>query len=274
MTAAEFAAALRRGDRLFGTLIASASPVWPKVMPTLGLDWLFIDTEHIAISRSERSWMCRTYSAMGLPPVVRVPAPDPYQVTMALDDGAAGVVAPYLETPEQARALVGAAKFRPLKGEKLQAVLNGVETLTGDLADYVDKHNAGNSLLVNIESVPAMRNLDAILEVPGIDAVLIGPHDLSTSLGVPEQYDHPDFVAAVDHIITTARAANVSAGIHMGFHCERNVERQTRWAGLGANLVVHEADILAFAAGIRHDLTLLREVLAGRFSRQADELNI
>ncbi len=261
MTGNEFAAALQRGDRLFGTLIVSSSPTWPKVMHRIGLDYVFIDTEHIAISRSELSWMCRTYAAMGLPPVVRVPAPDPYQVTMALDDAAVGVMVPYIETVEQVRELVGATKYRPIKGRKLRDLLNGREKLTGQLAEYIRRHNAGHSLILNIESVPAMENLDQILSVEGVDAIVIGPHDLSTSLGVPEQYDHPDFIAAVDTIIDKARAAGVSAGIHATFCDDDNLDMEHRWIERGANLILHSGDIIAFENTMRRQIGNLRAAL-------------
>jgi 4-hydroxy-2-oxoheptanedioate aldolase len=202
--------------------------------------------------------MCRTYAAMGLPPVVRVPAPNPYQVTVALDDGAAGVMVPYIETAEQVRELVGATKYRPLKGQKLRDLFEGREQLTGQLADYIRRHNAGHSLLLNIESVPAMENLDHILSVEGIDAIVIGPHDLSTSLGVPEQYDHPTFIAAVDTIIDKTRAAGISAGIHATFSRGDNLDAEVRWIERGANLILHGADIIAFENTMQREIAQLR----------------
>ncbi len=258
MNSYEFAAALRNGDRLFGTLIVSSSPAWPKVMHRIGLDYVFIDTEHIAINRNELSWMCRTYAAMGLPPVVRVPKPDPYQVTVALDDGAAGVMVPYIETVEQVRELVGATKYRPLKGRKLRDLLGGREQLNGQLAEYIRRHNAGHSLIINIESVPAMESLDQILSVEGVDAIVIGPHDLSTSLGVPEQYDHPTFISAVDTIIDKARAAGISAGIHATFSRGDNIDAEVRWIERGANLILHSGDIIVFENTMQRELTQLR----------------
>ncbi|MBT3481466.1 MAG: aldolase, partial [Opitutales bacterium] len=80
------------GEKVFGTLIVSPSPRWPEAVRGCGLDFVFIDTEHIAIDRADLSWMCQTYAALGLPPIVRIPSPDPYTATMALDAGAAGIV--------------------------------------------------------------------------------------------------------------------------------------------------------------------------------------
>jgi len=103
MTSVELKKSLHNGGPLFGTLIVSPSPFWPKVLGDCGLDFVFIDTEHIALDRSQVSWMCRTYAAMGLPPLVRTISPSPYEATMVLDDGAAGVVAPYIEQAESAQ---------------------------------------------------------------------------------------------------------------------------------------------------------------------------
>ncbi|HCD32009.1 MAG TPA: aldolase [Phycisphaerales bacterium] len=225
----------------------------------MGLDFVFIDTEHIALNRSDLSWMCRTYSAMNLSPLVRIPSPDPNQATMALDGGAVGVIAPYVETVEQVKALVGAIKYRPLKGQVLQAVLAGQspEGIEPTL-DYAQKRCEDNVAIVNIESMPAMRYLDEILKVKGLDAVLIGPHDLSCSMGLSEQYDHPTFVAAVDEIIDKARAAGVGVGIHI-----MDMEAESYWIKRGLNLVIHGGDGMIFRKYMQQEIAQLRKV-AGR----------
>ena len=126
MTGKQLNEKLRKGEPLLGTLIVSPSPRWPQVVVGCGLDFVFIDTEHIAIDRHPLSWMCHTYAALGLPPIVRIPSPDPYEATKILDGGAVGVeLTPYVETADQVRALRGAVKLRPLKGEKLGGILQG-----------------------------------------------------------------------------------------------------------------------------------------------------
>ncbi len=253
MTAAELATSLRSGRTVFGTLIASPSPRWPDAVRDCGLDFVFIDTEHIALDRAQLSWMCETYAALGLPPLVRIPSPDPFEATKVLDGGAAGIIAPYVETAEQVRALRGAVKLRPLKGAKLQGILDG-GACEPELADYVRERSAANAFIVNIESVPAIAALDEILAVPGLDAVLIGPHDLSCSLGVPEQYDHSRFLEAVRTIFRKARAAGVGAGIHFwgDFELEAGFIRD------GANLLIHSADVTLFQKHLRLELAAVK----------------
>lgn len=257
MTARELKARLAAGLRVYGTAIISSSPRWPEAVAKLGADFVFLDTEHTAVDRTCLSWMCHAYRGYGLPPLVRIPAPDPYQACMALDGGAAGVIAPYIETPEQARELYGAVKLRPLKGKRLVDFLSGRVPLEAELRAYLDQTNADNLLILNIESQPAIDALDEILAVPGIDAVLIGPHDLSCSLGHPDDYNHPEFDRAVKTIFAKSRAKSIGAGIHSWM----GVEREAAWARDGANLIVHETDIRTFLQVTRADLQRLRRLL-------------
>jgi len=258
MNARQFAEQLRQGQRLYGTLVVSTSPRWLKYIGRAGIDFVFIDTEHVVIDRETLSWMCYAYQGFGLPPLVRIPAPDPYQAAQVLDGGAWGVIAPYVETPEQAAKLRGAVKLRPLKGKKLRAVLSKEVELEPELQAYLDETNRDNLLILNIESRPALESLDEILEVPGIDAVLIGPHDLSCSLGIPEQYDHPDFDSAVRQIIRRARAHGVAAGIHYSY----GVKQEIQWAREeGLSLIIHSHDLNMFVTGMKQDLSRLREAL-------------
>ena len=217
---------------------------------------MFIDTEHNTLDRSQVGWMCRTYSALGMAPIVRIPAPDPYQATVALDDGATGVVAPYVETVEQVQALRGAIKHRPLKGARLEARLRG-ESISGELDAYMSAGNADHVFIINIESLPAIEALDELLAVPDLDGVLIGPHDLSCNLGLPEQYEHPDFLAAVETIFSKARAAGIGAGIHFW----GEPETQAAMLNRGANFLIHSADLLLVRKHLTRELKEIRELM-------------
>lgn len=252
MTPEELRHKLYAGEPVRGTCIVSPSPRWPQAVRGCGLDFVFLDTEHIALDRAQLSWMCHTYAGLGLPPIVRIPAPDPYAATMVLDGGAAGVIAPYVESPEQVRALRGAVKLRPLKGKKLDAILHGAAA-EPELAEYLDHAARQRLLLVNIESVPAIAALDAILAEPGLDAVLIGPHDLSCSLGIPEQYGHPKFREAARTIFQKARAAGVGAGIHFW----DDLELARAFIADGANLYIHSSDVQLFSRHLQSDLAAI-----------------
>jgi 2-keto-3-deoxy-L-rhamnonate aldolase RhmA len=259
MNGKELAHALKNGDYVYGTAILSPSTVWPGIVASLGLDMVFIDTEHTPLSRETVSWMCAVYSRQNLAPIVRIPSPDPYQACMALDAGAIGIIAPYIETAEQVQRLVGAVKHKPVKGEKLQKMLNRKQPFEPALSDYINRQNQENVLIINIESVPAIEAMDEILSVKGLDAVLVGPHDLSCNLGIPEQYDHPLFRQSVETIIRKARAHNIGAGIHtweaVGY------DQEILWAKHGANFIMHGSDVVLFKEAMQRDMRKLRESL-------------
>src|SRR2546423_35938 len=214
---------LHEGRRVFSSAMVSTSPLWPSLVKQAGVDFVFVDTEHTPIDRQTLSWICQTYQALGVPPVVRLPCNDPFEACKALDAGAGGIIGPYLETADQGRGLVGAVKLRPLKGRRLAEALHDRSALEPELAEDLEARNGDKILIANIESVPAIENLHDICSVPGLDAVLIGPHDLSCSLGIPEQYAHPRFDEAVRAIFRVAREHRVGAGIHFWLDVEQEV---------------------------------------------------
>ncbi len=258
---------LKQGKNVYGTAFTSIAPSWPVQLKNAGLDFVFIDTEHISLNRADMARLCQLFQAYGITPVVRIPGPDPYLACQAIDAGAKGVVAPYLESASQVLDLVGATKFKPLKGEVLQKYLTGKEAMPAELKNYIDKFNEGNICIANIESVPAMKNLDELLSVPGLDAVFIGPHDLSVNLGLPEQYDHPEFVNAVRYIIQATRKKGLSIGIHFSLE----PERQVFWAKEGANIIIHSFDIALFSQRLVHDLKIIKDGIGDSFTVNKDD---
>jgi 4-hydroxy-2-oxoheptanedioate aldolase len=268
MTGQELCIALRGGKHVFSTLVLANSPRWAGLVKSAGVDFVFIDTEHIPLDRLTLSWMCQTYQALGIPPIVRIPSPDPFEACKVLDGGASGVIAPYVETPEQVRDLVGATKYRPLKGERLAKALDDPESLEPRLREHLERRNANNVAIVNIESVPAMERLDEILTVPGLDAVLIGPNDLSINLGIPEQYRDPRFDAAVNIILGKARENNVGAGIHFIMD---GMDLRAQWIQAGCNLIVHSVDARLFSKALREDLAEIRQMAGDDFERGEED---
>ncbi|MCU0913725.1 MAG: aldolase/citrate lyase family protein [Planctomycetes bacterium] len=254
MDSIDFVARLKSGRRLYGTSIVSSSPLWPPAVKRAGADFVFIDTEHKPLDRATVAEMCLAYGSLGLPPLVRIPSPDPWEACKVLDGGAAGVLAPYIESPEQVRQLVGATKLRPLKGERLEEALNDRHCLGEELNDYLDRRNAGGFLMINIESVPALQRLDRILAVPGLDGVVIGPHDLSVSLGIPEQYTHPRFDEAVGEIVSQVR----QRGLGIGIHFPEDPDLQIKWARQGLNVILHSSDARLFQQALERDLAAIR----------------
>ena len=148
-------------------------------------------------------------------------------------------------------------KLRPLKGRRLAEALRDPGTLEPELAQYLEKRNGDKILIANIESVPAIESLHDICSVPGLDAVLIGPHDLSCSLGIPEQYSHPRFDEAVRTIFRVARSHGLGAGIHYWL----GLEQEITWAKAGGNLVMHSSDLATFSRTLKAEIDQLRKAL-------------
>jgi 4-hydroxy-2-oxoheptanedioate aldolase len=248
---------LLKGQRVYGTCITTNAPRWPRLVAGADLDFAFLDTEHIVIDRSELSKMCNAYQALGLTPIVRIPKPDPYRASQAVDDGAIGVIAPYLEHIDEIKELVGATKYRPLKGKKLKQILDGEASPGAELKSFLDSYNHGNLCIANIESIPAVEQLDDMLSIKGLDGVFIGPHDLSINMGIPEQYDHPDFIETVKMIIQKAREHTLGVGIHFSME----PERQLFWINEGVNIVIHSSDMALFSQRLRSDMTFFKKAL-------------
>ena len=252
---------INSGKRVYGTAIVSPSTKWIEVVKQADLDFVFIDTEHMPLGRETLSNMCTMYSAIGIPPMVRIPSPDPYIACTTLDGGASTILAPYVETVKQVKDLVGAVKYRPLKGKKLQQILDGKERLDEKLESYIDQRCKNNLLFINIESQPAIDNLPESLSVPGLDGVIIGPHDLSCSMGLPEEYTHPVFEETVTSIIDQCNKRDLGIGIHFS----GEPEQQIKWARAGVNIILHSSDISLFGKILNHEISTIKIALEDDF---------
>ena len=261
---------LQKGQNVYGTCITSSAPNWPKIVADSHLDFVFLDTEHIPLDRSELTKMCRIYQAHGLTPIVRIPKPDPYRASQVIDDGAIGVIAPYLENLDQIKELIGATKYRPLKGENLEAILNGKTKSSTALKSYLDQYNHGNLCIANIESIPAVERLDELLSINGLDGVFIGPHDLTISMGIPEQYDHPEFINTVKIIIQKARKHTLGVGIHFSLDPQRQID----WMKEGVNIVIHSSDMALFSQRLNDDMNKIKSACGDDTSASNDSLTI
>jgi 4-hydroxy-2-oxoheptanedioate aldolase len=179
---------------------------------------------------------------------------------MGIDAGAHGIIVPYLETLEQAQAMVGAVKFRPLKGKALEAALQTGEHIDHEVQDYLRDYNSHVALIFMIESQEGIDNLPDILTFGGVDAILVGPHDLSISLGIPEQYDHLRFEQALDQVIAICQHHGVAAGMHLTFG---TVEQMAKWVAKGLTFVPVRGDTLFVAYGAQYEISRIKESVDG-----------
>lgn len=221
--------------------------------------------------------MCRAYKAAVISPVIRILEPNPFLATQALDAGAGAILVPYVENMEDVYDLVGAVKYRPLKGKKLKKILFGEERPSAELEAYLKDQNKNHALLLNIESPTGVNNMEQFFSIPsidgpGVDGIIIGPHDLSTSYEMPEKYLSKEFLELSCGIIKKTRACGVAAGGHNG--SKGSFDLQMEWAKTGATIILHSSDMFLFADKLQDDLNRLREMKGEKINTNRSGGNI
>ena len=260
MTGQHIRQCLHRGDRVYGTHVASLmNPVAAAMAADMDLDFAFICTEHMPVDRTEVSMMCRYYTARGISPIVRVPTVDPAAIGGALDGGAEGIVTPYVETVEEVRKLVGAVKHRPIKGQQLQDVLAGRCELPAKTRQFLDTFNRDHYLIIGIESVAGIERLESLITVDGVDGVFLGPHDITVSMGIPGEYEHPNFIAQIEDVVRRCRRHHVGVGLHT-LYLNMQPEDLRRLLDAGMNWLINGADISLMCQAMNEQLRRLREM--------------
>jgi 2-keto-3-deoxy-L-rhamnonate aldolase RhmA len=219
MNGHEFKAALRQGQRVYGTMfVKTRAGQGDERLADSALNFLIVDNEHSPYDRSETSVWCHTLAGQGIVPFVRVPIPASHYITMALDGGAQGILAPYVERVEQVQECVAACKYLPLKGEAVDRAARSGQFPSAETQAWLAERNKNNVLVIGIESVAAMERLDQLLAVPGVDGAFVGPNDLSIQLGIPNQYGHPKYIEAVQRIHQTCLKRKMPLVIHFFTH--------------------------------------------------------
>ena len=191
----------------------------PKILAAAGLQWAFVDMEHGNFDLETVQDICRVANLVNLCPIVRVADFQYSLVARALDCGAGGIIFPRTEDPAQLAKAISWTIFPPagIRGYGLAPNNADYEPLT--FTQLIDHYNANLMRVVQIETVRAVEAIDEILSVPGFDTVMIGPADLSISLGVPGMMDHPKMVGTIEII----RDACIRHGIVPGTHTRSNV---------------------------------------------------
>ena len=203
---------LRAGDLLAGTWVSLGDPAVIEVLGASGFDFLLVDGEHAPID--ERTLLAQTIAATAadIPIVFRVRQNDTARIKIALDLGVEGIMVPWINSAEDARLAVAAARYPPL-GERGIGPWRA-SNYYADQWDYVQSANDRTALIVQIEQARAVKVVDEIFAVEGIDGALVGPADLGASLGLFGQPD-PQLEAAVARIAEAARSAGLALGIDL-----------------------------------------------------------
>lgn len=231
-------------------------PMAAEAMAAQGWDALTIDTQHGIIGYDEMVAMLRAMTASGVTPLVRVSWNAPGEIMRALDAGAYGVICPMISTPAEAQAFVGACRYPPAGfrsfGPTRAALVAG--------ADYHQHANAELLTLAMIETAEGLDNVEAIAATPGLDAIYIGPSDLSLSLGGQPGQDsqEPALLAAFSRILAACKAAGIRTGVHTN-----SVAYSQQMLALGFDLVTVGAD-MRWLMGGRREAQEMRAHLEGR----------
>jgi 2-keto-3-deoxy-L-rhamnonate aldolase RhmA len=208
--------ALKEGKTQFGCNTSMLrSPEVPRILAAAGLDWSYLDSEHGGFDLETLQDLIRAANEAGLCPIVRVADLQYALVARALDCGAQGVLFPRVESPELLERAISWTRFPPegVRGYGLQPTHVGYEAV--GMPDIIAHSNANTMVVLQIETRTALERIDELLSVPKIDAVMIGPADLSISLGVAGQFEHPTLVAAIEKIRDACIRHGIAPGIHM-----------------------------------------------------------
>ena len=242
---------LRAGEKLIGTMVTVTSAMVAEVLSGIGFDWLFIDGEHGPLETAELQAIMQ---AVGddIACLVRVPTLSEIPIKKTLDLGATGIIVPQVNTAEEAATVVQFSRYAPQgsRGVGL-ARANGYGS---KFQEYMASANDDVVVVVQAEHALAVENIESIVQVAGVDAVLIGPYDLSASLGRMGQLDDPVVVEAIEHVTQTCRAAAMPLGM-FGF----SADAVRPYVDKGYNLIVVGVDTTLLSAAAGQMLGELRE---------------
>lgn len=239
-----FKAALRQGRSQLGLWNTVRGPTVPELLGGAEFDWVLVDCEH---SDFETSDVFPALQAIGQNPetsaIVRPASNDPILFKRLLDTGAQTLLVPYVQSASEAEAAVRAMRYGP-EGIRGMAGMTRA-TRYGKVADYYNRAEEELCLVVQVETIDAIAQLEAIATTPGVDAVFIGPADLSASMGLRGRMSHPDVVAVIEAAFETLQRLNVPIGI-----MALNPDEAKRYIALGSVMTAVGVDLVLLAESV------------------------
>jgi 2-keto-3-deoxy-L-rhamnonate aldolase RhmA len=227
------------GECVYGTMIRIArDPGAPAIYAGAGYDFVFIDMEHGSYSMETVADMIRGAKSVGIGTVIRVPRLETFFISRVLDAGAEGIMVPMTSTREDAETIARFSKYTPI-GQRGFGSSSGMTDFTPLKAtDFMKEANDHTLIVAQIETREAIENIDAILSVEGIDVGVIGPNDLSISLGIADQMNSEMLNQAIGKVVETAKKRGKASGIHIG-----SVEAIKKWRAKGMTVLACNTDI-------------------------------
>lgn len=248
----------------FGHFIVEfATPGIGYILKNAGCDFVLFDMEHSGFGFETVKQAVRYFDAASVPTIVRVPSKAYDQMARVADMGAEGIMVPMVDTAEEARALVANIKYPPVgrRGVAL-GVAHDAYASTGAVADRLTAANERICLFAQIETEAGVTNVDAIAAVEGLDCLWVGHFDLSASLGVPGQFEHPRFLKAIDDVAAAARRHNKALG-----RLVPDAATGVDYAARGFDYLCWSGDVWALQAAIRGGIEAMKAGIAAAPAR-------
>ena len=230
---------LRNGETIVGTMVQEMhTPAIAQILKQVGFDFLMVDLESSSFSLETTTEIIRVGRLLDMCPLVRVASPEYHLIARVLDQGAMGVMVPRIETRNEAIKIVESAKYPPMGKRGCSSNAPHAEYSLGPLREFLEINNEDTLVIIQIELKAAVERIDELLAVRGVDVALVGPTDLSISLGVPGETGHSSVEEAIEKVIAAAQRHNVAAGIHMA-----SVEPLKRWMTKGMRMIMLSSDL-------------------------------
>ncbi len=204
---------LKNGVTSIGSWITLAHPAVAEIMANAGFDWLAVDLEHSVITIREAEELIRIINLSGKTPLVRLTSNDQNQIKRVMDAGSHGIIVPMVKTAGDASDAVKYTKYPPVGVRGVG--LARAQSYGASFGDYLEWQKDQSIIVVQIEHIEAVENIREIFSVEGIDAFIIGPYDLSSSMGIPGEFENPYFLSAVEKINAAAKECSIPSGIHV-----------------------------------------------------------
>jgi 2-keto-3-deoxy-L-rhamnonate aldolase RhmA len=247
---------LEEGGVALGTMVFEfATPGVARIAASAGADFVVFDQEHSGWGIETIRTLMATSRAAEIVPLVRVPSTQHHFISRPLDVGASGVMVPMVETAEQARSVVAAAKYPP-QGERGAAFGIGHDDYEAadDVVSGMQNANDETLLIAQIETTSGIENVEEIAAVEGLDALWIGHNDLTNSIGIPGQFDHPDYLRAIDRFLEACTGSGKSPGI-----MATGVDEARAQLEQGFRCVAYWGDIWLYAGALREGIEKIRD---------------
>lgn len=245
---------LKSGGTVYGTMLWGMDGT--RLLQSLNskfIDYVVIESEHAPRDRQQINQLSSLLSYKEITSIVRITSPNPEIAGMMIDAGANGILVPYCEEINELKLCFGRTYFNPLKGRYLAKALDTGIFPSKKSEKYLKDRNKDNLFILGVESVPAMENLEKLINSVQLDGIFVGPNDLTTSMGIPDEKDSKLYLDALKTIISTGEKYSIPVMIH-----HATVEESELSIELGSRFVLHGSDSSLLSQKIENDFSILR----------------